>query len=73
MAPTRPATAPAARAPRATTRWREEALARLHALLLRAARFEVARRRVMLTYLRGDELDDIALTGFGRALVARHR
>ena len=49
---------------------REEALARLHALLLRAARFEVARRRVMLTYLRGDELDDIALEAADDALMS---
>jgi RNA polymerase sigma-70 factor (ECF subfamily) len=33
---------------------------RLHELLLRAARFEVARRRPMLPNLRGNELDDIA-------------
>ena len=39
---------------------REEAIARLHALLVRAARFEVARRRPTLPHLRGDELDDIA-------------
>ena len=49
---------------------REEALARLHTLLLRAARFEVARRRVMLTYLRGDELDDIALEAADDALMS---
>jgi RNA polymerase sigma-70 factor, ECF subfamily len=40
---------------------RDAAVARLHALLLRAARFEVARRRPTLPHLRGDELDDIAL------------
>jgi RNA polymerase sigma-70 factor (ECF subfamily) len=40
---------------------RDAAVARLHALLLRAARFEVARRRPALPHLRGDELDDIAL------------
>jgi RNA polymerase sigma-70 factor (ECF subfamily) len=39
---------------------REEAYGRLHALLLRAARFEVARRRPALPHIRGDELDDIA-------------
>jgi RNA polymerase sigma-70 factor, ECF subfamily len=49
---------------------REEALARLHALLLRATRFEVARRRVTLTYLRGDELDDIALEAADDALMS---
>src|SRR3954469_24042690 len=39
---------------------RDEAIGRLHALLLRAARFEVARRRPALPHVRGDELDDIA-------------
>jgi RNA polymerase sigma-70 factor (ECF subfamily) len=39
---------------------RDEAVARLHALLLRAARFEIARRRPALAHLRGDDLDDIA-------------
>jgi RNA polymerase sigma-70 factor (ECF subfamily) len=48
----------------------EDALARLHALLLRAARFEVARRRPTLPHLRGDELDDIALEAADDALVS---
>ena len=39
---------------------REEAIDRLHALLLRAARFEVNRRRPAHPHLRGDDLDDIA-------------
>ena len=39
---------------------RDGAVARLHALLLRAARFEVARRRPSLPHLRGDDLDDLA-------------
>ena len=39
---------------------KDEAIARLHALLLRAAMFEVARRRPTLPHLRGNELDDIA-------------
>jgi RNA polymerase sigma-70 factor, ECF subfamily len=39
----------------------DEAVARLHALLLRAARFEVARRRPSMPYLRGNELEEIAL------------
>jgi RNA polymerase sigma-70 factor, ECF subfamily len=47
----------------------EEAVARLHALLLRAARFEVARRRPTVPRLRVDELDDIALEVAGDALV----
>jgi RNA polymerase sigma-70 factor (ECF subfamily) len=46
---------------RAEGRTRQLALERLHALLLRAARFEIARRRPSLPHLRGDELDDIAL------------
>src|ERR671931_2886429 len=45
---------------RAEDREHEDAGARLHALLLRAARFEVARRRPSLPHLRGDDLDDIA-------------
>src|SRR5437667_161621 len=45
---------------RATGAAREDALARLHGLLLRGARFEVARRRPMLPHLRGNELDEIA-------------
>jgi RNA polymerase sigma-70 factor (ECF subfamily) len=49
---------------------REPAIERLHALLLRAARFEVARRRPMLPYLRGDELDDIALEAADDALMS---
>jgi RNA polymerase sigma-70 factor (ECF subfamily) len=46
---------------RAEGRTQQLALERLHALLLRAARFEIARRRPSLPHLRGDELDDIAL------------
>lgn len=49
---------------------RDAALARLHALLLRAARFEVARRRPTLPHLRGDELDDIALEATDDALMS---
>jgi RNA polymerase sigma-70 factor (ECF subfamily) len=48
----------------------EDAVARLHALLLRAARFEVARRRPSLPHLRGDELDDIAHEAADDALVS---
>jgi RNA polymerase sigma-70 factor, ECF subfamily len=48
----------------------EEAVARLHALLLHAARFEVARRQPSLPHLRGDELDDIALEAADDALVS---
>jgi len=49
---------------------RDEAIARLHALLLRAARFEVARRRPALPHLRGDDLDDIANQAADDALVS---
>jgi RNA polymerase sigma-70 factor (ECF subfamily) len=49
---------------------REQAIAELHALLLRAARFEVGRRRAALSYVRGEELDDIAMQAADDALVA---
>jgi RNA polymerase sigma-70 factor, ECF subfamily len=49
---------------------RDEAVARLHALLLRAARFEVARRRPALSHVRGDDLNDIALEAADDALVS---
>jgi RNA polymerase sigma-70 factor (ECF subfamily) len=49
---------------------RDAAIARLHSLLLRAARFEVARRRPGLPYLRGNELDDIALEAADDALMS---
>jgi RNA polymerase sigma-70 factor (ECF subfamily) len=55
---------------RAAGREGDEALAWLHALLLRAARFEVARRRPSLPHLRGDELDDIAVEAADDALVS---
>ena len=48
----------------------EAAIARLHALLLKAARFEVARRRTGWPHLRGNELDDIALEAADDALVS---
>lgn len=49
---------------------REEAVARLHALLLRAAHFEVARRRPTLPHLRGNDLDDVANQAADDALVS---
>jgi RNA polymerase sigma-70 factor (ECF subfamily) len=49
---------------------REAAIARLHALLVRAARFEVARRRPTLPHLRGEELDDIAMEAADDALLS---
>jgi RNA polymerase sigma-70 factor (ECF subfamily) len=49
---------------------RDHAIARLHGLLLRAARFEVSRRRAALSHVRGEELDDLALQAADDALVA---
>jgi RNA polymerase sigma-70 factor (ECF subfamily) len=49
---------------------RDEAVARLHALLVRAARFEVARRSSTLAHLRGAELDDIANEAADDALMS---
>jgi RNA polymerase sigma-70 factor (ECF subfamily) len=49
---------------------RDEAVARLHELLLRAARFEIARRRVTLPHLRGSDHDDLAQQAADDALVA---
>jgi RNA polymerase sigma-70 factor, ECF subfamily len=48
----------------------DAAVTRLHALLMRAARFEVARRRAALPHLRGDQLDDIATEAADDALLA---
>ena len=55
---------------RADGQARDAALARLHALLLRAARFEAARRRATLTQLRPGELDEIAAEAADDALVS---
>jgi RNA polymerase sigma-70 factor, ECF subfamily len=49
---------------------REAATARLHELLLRAARFEVNRRRGSLPHLRGDDFDDLAHQSADDALMA---
>lgn len=49
---------------------RDEAVAELHALLLRAARFELSRRRPALSHLRGDDLDDVATQAADDALVS---
>jgi RNA polymerase sigma-70 factor (ECF subfamily) len=49
---------------------RDAAVARLHELLLRAARFEVGRRRTVLPHLRGNDLDDIANQAADDALVS---
>src|SRR5881398_1162929 len=56
------------RALRADGATRDEAVARLHGLLLRAARFEAARRRGRLPHLR-DELEEIAHEAAGDALI----
>jgi RNA polymerase sigma-70 factor, ECF subfamily len=48
----------------------DEAVARLHVLLLRAARFEVGRRRVTLPHVRGDDLDDLAVQAADDALMS---
>ena len=49
---------------------RDEALRRLHELLLRAARFEVGRRRRLLPHLRGSDFDDLAQQAADDALVS---
>jgi len=48
---------------------RNEAIERLHALLLRAARFEAARRRRHMPHVR-DELEEIAHEAAGDALIS---
>ena len=48
----------------------DAAVARLHALLLRAARFEVARRSRSLGHTRGDDLDDLAQQAADDALMS---
>jgi RNA polymerase sigma-70 factor (ECF subfamily) len=57
------------RALRADGATRDEAVARLHALLLRAARFEAARRRGRLPQLR-DKPEEIAHEAAGDALIS---
>jgi RNA polymerase sigma-70 factor (ECF subfamily) len=49
---------------------RADAVQRLHGLLLRAARFEVARRRATLPHVRGDDLDDVANQAADDALMS---
>ena len=49
---------------------RDDAVLRLHELLLHAARFEVARRRLTLPHLRGGDHDDLANQAADDALVA---
>jgi RNA polymerase sigma-70 factor (ECF subfamily) len=47
-----------------------QAMADLHALLVRAARFELHRRRAALSHVRGEELDDLAVQAADDAMVA---
>jgi RNA polymerase sigma-70 factor (ECF subfamily) len=49
---------------------REHAISRLHELLLRAARFELSRRRAALSHVRGEELEDLANQAADDALMA---
>ena len=49
---------------------REEAIAALHALLLRGARFELGRRSASLSHVPRSELDDLATQAADDALVA---
>src|ERR1043166_8217746 len=49
---------------------RDQATRDLHALLLRAARFELRRRRAALSHVRGEELEDIALQSADAARMA---
>jgi RNA polymerase sigma-70 factor (ECF subfamily) len=49
---------------------RDLALSRLHALLLRAARHELSRRRAALSHVRGEELEDLATQAADDALMA---
>ena len=49
---------------------RHEAIEELHELLLGAARFEMGRRRAALSFVRGEELEDLAMQAANDALVA---
>jgi RNA polymerase sigma-70 factor (ECF subfamily) len=49
---------------------RDAAVAELHALLLKAARFEIERRRASLPHLRGRDFDDLAQQSADDALLA---
>jgi RNA polymerase sigma-70 factor (ECF subfamily) len=49
---------------------RDRAIARLHELMLKAARFELGRRRAALSQVRGEELNDLAMQAANDALVA---
>lgn len=49
---------------------RDDAIADLHDLLLRAARFEIGRRGAALSHVRGEDIDDLAVQAADDALVA---
>ena len=49
---------------------REDAVGELHALLLKAARFEIERRRASVPHLRGGDFDDLAEQSADDALLA---
>jgi RNA polymerase sigma-70 factor (ECF subfamily) len=49
---------------------RDATVAELHKLLLRAARFEINRRRALLSHLRGGDHEDLAQQCADDALVA---
>jgi RNA polymerase sigma-70 factor (ECF subfamily) len=49
---------------------RDSAIAALHAHLLKAARYEVGRRRPSFPHLRGDDSDDLAQQSADDALLA---
>ncbi|HEX5608864.1 MAG TPA: sigma-70 family RNA polymerase sigma factor [Solirubrobacterales bacterium] len=55
---------------RATGADHDAAVAELHGLLLKAARFEVARREDVLSHLRGGDLEDLAQQSADDALIA---
>ena len=55
---------------RGATSSREPAIAALHVLLLRGARYELGRRRHTLTHLSPNELDDLATQATDDALIA---
>jgi RNA polymerase sigma-70 factor (ECF subfamily) len=48
----------------------EQAILELHAMLLRAARFEIARRAAAVDHVRGEDGDDLALQAADDAFVA---
>ena len=49
---------------------RDVAVERLHALLLRAAHFEIGRRRSALDHVRGEEIEDLAMQAADDSLMA---